>query len=143
MTRTAVEPSVSELSHRLQVSLARLARKLRREAPSALGPSSLSTLATLSDGALRVGDLAAREGVRPPTMTKIVASLEEQGLIERLVDPADRRAGLVRLTAAGAEHVAGARSARASHLAAHLAELTPAQRRTIAAALPALEALTL
>ena len=140
---SATEPSVAELSNRLQVSLARLARKLRREAPSPLGPSSLSTLATLTaDGALRVGDLAAREGVRPPTMTKIVASLEEQGLIERLVDPADRRAGLVRLTPAGAEHVAGARSARASQLAAHLAELTPAQRRAIAAALPALEALT-
>jgi DNA-binding MarR family transcriptional regulator len=144
MTGAAVEPSVVELSNRLQVSLARLARMLRREAPSPLGQSSLSTLATLAaDGPLRVGDLASREGVRPPTMTKIIANLEEHGLTERLVDPADRRAGLVRLTQAGAEYVAGTRSARASQLAAHLAQLTPAQRRAIAAALPALDALAL
>jgi DNA-binding MarR family transcriptional regulator len=143
MTRSAVEPSVAELSNRLQVSLARMSRMLRRETPSPLGQSSLSTLATLAaEGPLRVGDLAAREGVRPPTMTKIVGNLEEHRLAERLADPVDRRAGLIRLTPAGEEYLAGTRSARASHLAAHLAELTPAQRRAIAAALPALEALT-
>jgi DNA-binding MarR family transcriptional regulator len=143
MIRSAVEPSVAELSNRLQVSLARLSRMLRREMPSPLGQSSLSTLATLAaEGPLRVGDLAAREGVRPPTMTKIVGNLEEHRLVERLADPVDRRAGLIQLTPAGAEYVAGTRSARASQLAAHLAELTPAQRRTIAAALPVLEALS-
>jgi DNA-binding MarR family transcriptional regulator len=144
MIRSAVEPSVAELSNRLQVSLARLSRMLRREMPSPLGQSSLSTLATLAaEGPLRVGDLAAREGVRPPTMTKIVGNLEEHRLVERLADPFDRRAGLIQLTTAGEEYVAGTCSARASQLAAHLAELTPAQRRAIAAALPALEALTL
>ena len=75
-------------------------------------------------------------------MTKIVANLEDHRLIERLADPADRRAGLVQLTPAGADYIAGTRSARASQLADHLARLTPAQRRAIAAALPAFEALT-
>lgn len=143
VTRAAVEADVAELSGQLQVTLARLARMLRRETPSTLGQSSLSTLATLvAEGPLRVGDLAAREGVRPPTMTKIVANLEEHGLVERLADPTDRRAGLVRLTPAGEEYVAGTKGARTRQLTVHLTQLTPAQRRTIAAALPALRALT-
>jgi DNA-binding MarR family transcriptional regulator len=152
MTRTGTTAPLSdpasgadivELTGRLHVALARLVRLLRREAPTALGASALSTLATLAaEGPLRPGDLAAREGVRPPTMTRIVAALEQDGHITRALDPADRRACLVQVSQAGAALVAGTRFARASQLARHLARLTPAQRDAIAAALPALQALS-
>jgi DNA-binding MarR family transcriptional regulator len=133
---------LAEMASRLQVCMARLGRLLRRESPAALGQSSLSTLATLvAEGPLRPGDLAAREGVRPPTMTRIVAALEEYGHVVRTADPADRRALLVEVTKSGAAQVAGAKSKRASQLADHLGRLTPAQRDAILAALPALEAL--
>jgi DNA-binding MarR family transcriptional regulator len=138
---TAAE--LAETASRLHVCLARLVRLLRREAPATLGQSALSTLATLvAEGPLRPGDLAAREGVRPPTMTRIIAALEEYGHVARTVDPADRRAWLVQITKSGAAQVAGTRSVRASQLAEHLGRLTPEQRGAIVAALPALEALT-
>jgi DNA-binding MarR family transcriptional regulator len=134
---------LGDLTGRLHIAVARLIRRLRREVPSALGQSAISTLATLTaEGPLRLGDLAVREGVRPPTMTRIVAALEEDGYVSRKADPADRRACLLQATGAGAALIAGAKSARADRLAAHLAELTPEQRAALAAALPALEALT-
>lgn len=136
------EPEATELTARLQRVLARLARLLRREAPSALGPGALSALSTLlAEGPMRPTDLAAREGVRPPTLTRMLTSLEEGGYVERANDPADRRASLIAVTPLGRQTVHDTRIARANHLARHLAELSPAQRRAIAAAIPALEAL--
>jgi DNA-binding MarR family transcriptional regulator len=133
---------LAEMASRLQVCMARLGRLLRRESPAALGQSSLSTLATLvAEGPLRPGDLAAREGVRPPTMTRIISALEEYGHVARTADPADRRAFIVAVTKSGAAQVAGTTSVRASQIAEHLGQLTPAQRDAIIAALPALEAL--
>jgi DNA-binding MarR family transcriptional regulator len=131
-----------EITARLQRVLGRLARVLRREAPSVLGPGSLSTLSTLaSDGPLRPGDLAAREGVRPPTMTRMITALEDGGYVARRLDPADRRASLIAITELCEQLVHQTRSARAGQLARHLAELSPDQRRALAGALPALEAL--
>jgi DNA-binding MarR family transcriptional regulator len=136
------EADLAELTSRLQVALARLVRLLRRSTPTSLGQSSISTLATLfAEGPLRPGDLAVREGVRPPTMTRIVAALEEGGYVVRTADPADGRAYLVALTRAGEDLIAGTKSARAGVLRAQMAALTPQQRACIAAALPALEAL--
>lgn len=137
------EAELTEVTVRLQVALARLVRLLRREAPTALGPGSLSTLATLAaEGPLRAGDLALREGVRPPTMTRIVGMLEDAGYVARTADPADGRAFLVQVTPTGAELVAGTKSARAVLLQTQLQALTPQQRAALAAALPALEALS-
>lgn len=136
------EPDATELTTRLQRALGRLSRLLRREAPSALGPGALAALSTLSaEGPMRPTDLAAREGVRPPTLTRMLTSLEEGGYVERTSDPADRRASLIAVTPLGRQTLLDIRIARAGHLARHLAELSPAQRRTIANALPALEAL--
>jgi DNA-binding MarR family transcriptional regulator len=136
------EPDTEELTARLQQALGRLARLLRREAPSSLGPGALAALSTLSAcGPMRPTDLAAREGVRPPTLTRMLTSLEEAGYVERTNDPADRRASLIAVTPLGRQTLADTRTARAGHLARHLAELSPAQRRALADALPALEAL--
>jgi DNA-binding MarR family transcriptional regulator len=136
------EPETSELTARLQRVLGKLSRLLRREAPSALGPGALAALSTLSaHGPLRPTDLAAREGVRPPTMTRLLTGLEEGGYVERTSDPADRRASLIAVTPLGEQTMLETRAARAGHLARHLAMLTPDERRSLADALPVLEAL--
>jgi len=82
----------------------RLARRLRQQGESAASPTQLAALATIErDGPLTLGELSHVENVRPPTLTKVVAALEEQGLVERHVDPSDRRVSLVRLTTEGRE----------------------------------------
>jgi DNA-binding MarR family transcriptional regulator len=132
-----------ELTSRLQVVLGRISRMLRRESPSPLGAGSLAALHTLAaEGPLRPGDLAAREGVRPPTITRILSVLEDGGYVVRTADPADGRATLVAITPVGTEEITGTRSARAGRLAQHLAALTPEQRQLLADALPVLETLT-
>ncbi|HEU0241470.1 MAG TPA: MarR family transcriptional regulator [Micromonosporaceae bacterium] len=131
-----------DLAGRLYFSIARLVRMLRRGAPVALSLGSITALGTVvNEGPIRVGDLAALEGVRAPTMTRIVDGLVADGYAERVPDPADGRACLVRATPAGADMLAGARSARARVLADSLARLSPRQRASIGAALPAIEAL--
>lgn len=131
-----------EVAARLFLALARLIRKLRREDPSAFGPSTISALATLAaDGPVRLGDLAAAEGVRAPTMSRIVDVLVAEGVAERVPDPGDGRATLVRATPAGVGAVAGARHARAGQLSKRLNRLPTADLAALVAALPALEAL--
>jgi DNA-binding MarR family transcriptional regulator len=115
---------------------------LRREAPVALSLGSITALGTVvNEGPIRVGDLAATEGVRAPTMTRIVDGLVADGLAERVPDPGDGRACLVRATSAGVELTTGARTARARVLATRLGRLSPQQRSALAAALPAIESL--
>lgn len=131
-----------DLTERLQRVLGRLGRMLRREAPSVLGQGAMSALHTLSAGGpLRPSDLAAREGIRPPTLTRILTVLEDAGYIVRTPDPADGRASLIAVTELGTRTLLHTRSARASHLARHIAELTEQQRRVLAQALPVLETL--
>jgi DNA-binding MarR family transcriptional regulator len=136
------EVGVNEVGGRLIVAMSRLVRRLRRNDPTPLGPGSISALATIvMDGPLRVGDLAAVEGVRAPTMTRIVDLLVAEGEAERVPDPADGRACLVRATDAGLAVLAGSKTARSQQLAERLARLDPAALATLAAAIPALEAL--
>ncbi len=103
----------------------------------------MSALHTLTaEGPLRPGELAAREGVRPPTLTRILTVLEEGGYVARTPDPADPRASLIAVTELGTRTLLETRSARASHHARHLAALTDEERRILAQALPVLETLT-
>jgi DNA-binding MarR family transcriptional regulator len=136
------EVETAALTARLQRVLGRLSRMLRREAPSALGPGALAALATLdAEGPMRPGDLATREGVRPPTLTRMLTVLEDGGYVVRTVDPADRRASLIAVTEVGSQTLLETRSARAGHLARHIDQLTPRQRKALAEALPVLETL--
>ncbi|HET9654988.1 MAG TPA: MarR family transcriptional regulator [Kineosporiaceae bacterium] len=130
------------LAARLAVMLPRLVRQLRRDVSSGVAPGSLAVLATLSRcGPMRLGDLAAREGVSPPTLSRIVAVLEEGGYLTRQVDPRDRRAAQAAVTERGAQLIQGVGTARDQALRARLARLTPEQEQALLAALPALEAL--
>ncbi|MDE3044980.1 MAG: MarR family transcriptional regulator, partial [Acidobacteriota bacterium] len=85
---------------RLRLALVRLTRALRQGNTAGLSPSQLSALSTIDDfGPLRVSAVAVHESVGAPVATRVVASLEELGLVTRESDPVDKRATLVALSA--------------------------------------------
>lgn len=134
-------PSVSDddLANGVYLSLVRALRWLRRTGPTDIGHGGLSAMATLlTAGPMRSGQLADREGVAPSTMSRIIDSLVGEALAERIPDPADRRALMIRLTPAGSAAIESTRAVRAGALRARLAELPAAEQDAIRAALPAL-----
>jgi DNA-binding MarR family transcriptional regulator len=138
---TAPAPADTELATRLRIAVGRLHRRIRL-ASNDIPPLQLSTLVSIeSYGPLRLGELAQREAVTAPTMSRVLASLDERGLITRSADPDDARSTRVALSSAGVEVLTQVRSHRTALLDARLAKLTPAQRSALADALPALEAL--
>ena len=104
-------------------------RHVRREDPvTGVPPAQLSALSVLVFGGPRtLGDLAAAEQVRPPTMTRIVQALEDEGLVRRASDPRDRRLVRLQATARGKRVMAQARDRRVANLAALLGRLSPVQ----------------
>jgi DNA-binding MarR family transcriptional regulator len=132
----------TELASRLRLAVGRLARRLRLEGDSGLPPLQLSTLVTIElHGPLRLGELAQREAVTAPTMSRVLAALDERGAVDRRADPADARSTLVSVSAAGRETLSTVRSERTASMARRLDRLDTAQRTALVAALPALEAL--
>jgi len=133
----------TEMAARLRLSATRLARQLRQQASSGLTPSQLSAIATISNrGPLTLGALAEHERVAPPSITRVVAKLEEEGLVVREVDAVDRRISRVATTAAGESLLAQSRKRKNAWLAARLRELDPEQQAQLHAALDVLDALT-
>jgi DNA-binding MarR family transcriptional regulator len=134
-----------ELAARLRLLNGRLARRVRSEGLGTgddLTASRLSALATIEDsGPITLGELAALEYVQPPSMTRIVARLEEHGFAEREVDPHDRRVARVRITDSGRNVLARSRTRKAAFLARRVGRLSPSERRALADALPVLEQL--
>ncbi|MCS3876910.1 DNA-binding MarR family transcriptional regulator [Gordonia amarae] len=126
----------------LAETLYALLSAMLRHRPREMSMTSSSTLAALlSDGPMRVTALAARQGVTQPTMTTLVHSLERDGLVVRMPDPADGRATLVRLTDAGAELVRDRRRQYAEVVAGYVRMLPDGRRRSLDEALPAIRAL--
>ena len=101
-------------------------RHVRREDPATgLSAARLSALSVLVFGGARtIGELAAAEQVRAPTMTRIVRGLEEDALIERKADPHDGRRVLVRATAKGKRVLWRGRERRVERLAELLGRLS-------------------
>jgi DNA-binding MarR family transcriptional regulator len=124
------------LAAELRVALLRSARRLRAEKSDAdLSDGQYSVLAVLDrDGPLTPGELAGHERVQPPSMTRTLATLADLGLVSRDEHPGDRRQVLVALTAEGTATLRETRRRRDAWLARRLAELTPAERATLAAA---------
>ena len=125
-----------ELASELAVAVMRLARRLRAESPNdELTPTQLATMATLDRlGAQRVGDLAQRERVKAPSMTRTVARLHEAGYVERATDPDDARLVIVGLTDRGRKVLAVHRSARRAWLNSRVQELDEHDRRVLSEA---------
>lgn len=136
--------TTSELASALRVSAMRLARRLRAErADDNLSLTQIATLGTLErHGTLTPRELADHERVQPPSMTRVLASLEERGLIERTPHESDGRQHRVSLTAEAQALVREDRRRREAWLARRLAELTPDERDLLRAAVPVLERLT-
>jgi DNA-binding MarR family transcriptional regulator len=137
------------LATTLRISVSRLARRLRVErtvpgqAEPVLSDTQFAALATLEKhGAMSPGELAGHERVQPPSMTRVIAALEEWQLVTRAAHASDRRQVVLTVTPAGQVLVAKARRRRDAWLARRLNELTPQERATLRAAAPILEKLS-
>src|SRR5215510_12167541 len=136
------QPLAATDAPRLRVAIARLSRWLRRHELAGLTPTQLSALATVDRiGPLRLGDLAAAEGIAPSTLTRLVTVLEERGYVERCPVPGDARASTLTIAPAGHAALELIREQSTILLADRLQTLTTEQRAALAAALPALEQL--
>ncbi|MDP7705951.1 MULTISPECIES: MarR family transcriptional regulator [unclassified Mycobacterium] len=135
--------SDARLAADLSLAVMRLARQLRfRNASSPVSLTQLSALTTLAnEGAMTPGALAIRERVRPPSMTRVIASLADEGLVDRAPHPVDGRQVLVSVSESGAELVRAARQARQEWLAERLATLDDAQRDVLRSAADLISAL--
>ena len=108
-----------------------------------LSDTQFAALATLEKhGAMSPGELAGHERVQPPSMTRVIAALEEWQLVRRAAHASDRRQVVLTVTPAGRVLVAKARRRRDAWLARRLNELTPQERATLRAAAPILEKLS-
>jgi DNA-binding MarR family transcriptional regulator len=124
------------LSADLRISLMRLVRRLRAEKSDAdITDSQYGVLGLLDrHGPMTAAALASHERIKPPSMTRIVGSLLEAGLVERAAHPDDGRAQLVTLTPAGHAAVEETRRRRDEWLCHQLSRLSEADRRTLARA---------
>jgi DNA-binding MarR family transcriptional regulator len=134
---------VDELAAHLSTDLERIVGLFRSFVqPSELSMTAAATLATLErTGPRRLTALATAEGVTQPAMTQLITRLADAGLVSREADPADGRVVRVTITDTGKATLAERRVKRTRRLSALVAQLSPEQRATLTAALPALDAL--
>jgi DNA-binding MarR family transcriptional regulator len=129
-----------QLASRLRLAVARTARRLRQEAGGGLSPTLSAALASIDrHGPLTPSELADRERVKRPTATRLLATLEEGGLIARTSDPSDRRSSLIAITPEGRELMRTLRTRKDAYLVRRLAKLTADERATLARAADLLE----
>jgi DNA-binding MarR family transcriptional regulator len=130
------------LVSRLSLSVTRLARVLRQQESTSLTPALAATLAiVVRDGPISLSDLAAVERVSPSTMTRLVRGLEERGLVERVIDPADRRVHHIKMAKQARKAIESYRSKRNAWLLEQLDLFSAAERQRLAAAVEVLEGL--
>jgi DNA-binding MarR family transcriptional regulator len=132
--------STPELAGHLRLVIARAARRLRQEAGTELSPSMTAALSTVErHGPMTPSELASRERVQRPTATRVVARLEELGLIQRTADPQDRRSSLVTATPAGVALLAELRTRKTAFLAERLERVSAEDRAALDRAAGVLE----
>jgi len=146
MTMSHHTRSDAGLATALRISVSRLARRLRAErytAEPGLSDTQLAALATLERrGEMTPGELADHEKVQPPSMTRVIAALEERGLIRRAPHATDRRQVVLTATSQGRALVQQTRQLREAWLALQLRELTEEELAILQAAAPILEKLS-
>jgi len=148
MTTPQETRSDAGLASALRISVTRLARRLRAERQSEglepdLSDTQLAALAALErHSAMTPGELADHEKVQPPSMTRVIAVLEERALVMRAPHASDRRQVVLTVTDYGREVVQQSRRLREAWLARQLRGLTPQERAALRAAAPVLEKLS-
>jgi DNA-binding MarR family transcriptional regulator len=137
------EPRAEALADQLHSSAIHLLRQLRREDDaSGLSAPRLSALSVVVfGGPLTLGQLAAAEQVKPPTMTRIVTGLEEDGLVQRIGDVRDRRLTRIRATDKGQRILAAGRARRVEKLATAVKRLDASELAELARGVQLLEAI--
>jgi len=130
------KPEAVAVADRLHSAAIHLLRRVRKQdIATGEGPARLSALSVLVFGGPKtLGELAAAEQVKPPTMSRIVAGLARSRLIEITADPEDARCMQIRATAKGKTILHEGRERRIAYLAAHLEQLTPEELRSVAIA---------
>jgi len=132
----------------LRISVSRLARRLRverlgmGETEAILSDIQLAALSALERHDMTPGELADHEKVQPPSMTRVIAVLEERGLVLREPHATDRRQVVLTVTAEGRNLVQRVRRRRDAWLAQRLQDLSPQERQILRAAAPVLEKLS-
>ncbi|TVT24496.1 MarR family transcriptional regulator [Amycolatopsis acidiphila] len=124
------------LASRLRLAVVRLNRKLRAQRTDQnVSLTQIAALSTLHKcGALTPGKLAAKEGVQPPSMTRVIAALEDMGFVARTPHPTDGRQSIVTLTESGTSFIEATISVREAWLDRKLAELSGDEREVLAEA---------
>ena len=132
------EPS---LANRLRLAVVRLNRRLRgQRTDSSVTLTQMSALSTLKkSGPLTPGELAAKERVQPPSMTRVIAALEEGGLASRRPHPSDGRQAIVSITEQGLAYLRAEAAARERWLDQRLAELSDDERALLARAVEVID----
>ena len=130
---------------RIYLFVQHLGRRLRDiDARAGLTPARFSALASLRfHGSRNIGDLAADERVRPPSMTRLIRDMERDGLLTRTPDPADGRGVLIELTPRAAALFAAARAEKIGLVADFLETLSAPARAAIKVAFAALDDLAI
>ncbi len=137
---TTTTEELTEQAARLRLAVNRMARRLRQEAPTEIGPASIAALATIErSGPLTPSELARIEGIQRPTATRVLARLTEAGLVTRTADPEDGRCAIVRITPAGRRSLTGLRRRKTAYLARTMRALPDDDVATLARAAEILE----
>jgi DNA-binding MarR family transcriptional regulator len=133
MPRRASANRANDLADALHSASIHLLRRLRREdEKTGLSPARLSALSVVAfGGPMRISDLARAEQVKTPTITPIVAALEQDGLITREADRQDARAAILRATPKGEKLMSEGRARRVATLAAELRKLPSRDREVL------------
>jgi DNA-binding MarR family transcriptional regulator len=133
--------STPSLAARLRPAITRTARRMRQEG-GGLTPTLAAALATVEHhGPLTPSELAGRERIKRPTATRLVARLQDDGLVARAADPADGRSCLISVTPAGTALLREVRSRKDAYLVRRLRALDPEDRAALAHAVEVLERL--
>ena len=141
--KIAPHPETVAVADRLHSAAIHLLRRVRKQdAVSGVGPAQLSALSVLVFGGPKtLGDLAAQEQVKPPTMSRVVAGLRRSLLVEIARDPRDARRIDIRASAKGTRLLQRGRERRIDYLADHLGSLTASELAQLSAAAGLLEKL--
>lgn len=137
---TRARVSERETADRLHSAAIHLLRRVRRSDPLTGVPAAqLSALSVLMGGPRTLGELAAAEQVRPPTMSKLVGDMERSGLVRRSSDPNDARVARIDMTARGRRVLAKGREMRIADIEGRIRRLPPADIATVADAVGIVE----